>query len=73
MIKELSFKRVGPITRGRCIPYNDAQQWENMEKLSSFSSDTCVARLTPVTHSPSLLPAFEDTQNTVCRPFAFHF
>jgi len=36
-----------------------------MENIHSVQADTCVARLTPITRSPSLLPAFEDTWNSV--------
>jgi len=32
-----------------------------------------VACLTPVTHSPSFLPTFEDAQITVRRPLVCHF
>ena len=34
---------------------------------------TRVVRLTPATHSPSLLPTFEDAQNTQRRPLSCHF
>ena len=41
--------------------------------VHQVQADTCVARLTPITCSSRILPAFEDAQNTVRWPLACHF